>query len=313
MQELSAATIATTTRRLGRWQIRGQHLITPLLGSALRFTVTASPTLTLTTANHANPLAPRQRWAVRVDRGEWQRFPAGAPHRCALNPAGSLVEVMTAGNSDLDEVWFGDQDFALTGIFVADGAQVRPAKPRPLVTVFGDSIAAGCWVAGHHASIDYRPEANYLARGADQAGVDLDRVAYSAAGLTVPGAGQVPVAKDWLFALNATTPWTNPTSDLVIVALGANDRRAPKAAVQAAYQDYLTRLTATGFAQRLALLTPFDQTISPIVREVAPQFNAVAVDTTDWCSSFTDGLHPDLAGSATAGDAFARTLKKLLK
>lgn len=313
MPILTAAALAPQVRRLGRWQRQHTALTTPLLGGELRFTVTNSPTLTLTTKNQAAPLSPRQRWAVRIDQGEWHRFAAGRPYQLTLNPAGSLVEIMTAGNTDLDNVWTGGQDFALTGLTVAPGAQIRPATPRPRVTVFGDSIAAGCWVAGLRASLDYRPETNYLALGADQVGVDLDRVAYSAAGFLRPGAGQVPPARAWLTQLNQTTPWINPPSDLVLVALGANDRRAAPPAIRTAAAAYLQQLVAAGFARRIAILAPFDQGITPLLKTLAPTVAATFIPTTGWCPSFTDGLHPDQAGSIAAGKAFAPILKKLLK
>ena len=122
---------------------------------------------------------------------------------------------MTAGNCDLDQVWAGHQGFALQALACADHAQWSPQPPAPVATIIGDSITAGCWVAGKHASADYRAESNYVGVGqrliAPTAQPDC---LFGPLGLSVPGPGASHQLLAWLTQTDAThlapaiqTPW----------------------------------------------------------------------------------------------------------
>lgn len=325
MPTITPAELLAATNPGSRWRIQRinsqDSLYTPLLGSTLTGRVRVDParlatpdeaataTLTVTTIANQHPLSPPQSWALRVNHGPWHRFAAGQPIQLAV-PDGALVTLMTAGNCDLDQVWDGGQGFALASLAV-DGGSWEPAPVTPRVTVIGDSITAGCWVAGRTASADYRPEANYLALAADQLGWPIDRVAYSAAGFCRPGTGGVPAAIDWLTRIDANHPAPALASPWVVVALGVNDRRFPENQVTQAIQDYCAAL-AEYFPGNVALMVPFAQSFAPQLRTVAATHGWPVIETAGWDYTTGDGLHPDAAGSQALAQHFAAALQALI-
>ena len=108
------AEVAEGSLLLGRWQLQNHELYTPLLGGVIKMIVTGSDQLTLTVANRHHPLMPSHYWAVRVNHTAWRRYSAASPIEVALPAERNLVEIITAGNTDLDDVWSGNQGFALT-------------------------------------------------------------------------------------------------------------------------------------------------------------------------------------------------------
>ncbi len=182
--------VAEGSLLLGRWQLQNDELYTPLLGGVIKTIVTGSDQLTLTVANRHHPLMPSHYWAVRVNHTAWRRYSAALPIEVALPAERNLVEIMTAGNTDLDDVWSGNQGFALTKLELKGTGRLIKPSPRPVVAIYGDSITAGCWVNGYGASSDYRPEQNFVGLAQDKIDVDLARVAYSAAGVLRPATGE---------------------------------------------------------------------------------------------------------------------------
>ena len=149
----------------GRWFIKKLNqsatLYTTNLGSRLRFIAKDVNTLTVNVLDNHNPLSPSQIYAWRIDGNQWHRELAS--HRSWHIECGSanhLIEIITAGNTDLDRVWNGNEGFAITSIDVKQGELIS-APSIPVIDFIGDSITAGCWVAGRNASTDYRPESNY--------------------------------------------------------------------------------------------------------------------------------------------------------
>ena len=312
MQHLRPAALLAATMPNGRWQVAAGALCTPLLGNSLTIAVRDCPQLVVTTRNQAAPLSPPHCFAYRIDRGEWHRFVAGTPQPIPVPGGRGQVTIITAGNCDLDPVWTGEGAFALTGIDLPTGATWQARSPRPVATVIGDSITAGCWVAGKQASYDYRPEGNYLALASDQLGWPLARIAYSAAGFLRPGTGGVPAAGEWLTQLTAGQPAPPPQSPWLIVALGVNDRRFAPAELAPAVASYFARL-ADYFPGKIAVLLPFAQSHAALLRRAAARQGWPVIENADWAYTTTDGLHPDQAGSAQLGRHFAAALRELIK
>ncbi|WP_439770021.1 GDSL-type esterase/lipase family protein [Limosilactobacillus sp.] len=316
MINYAPAQLLPLAQRTGRWTIKQVHghscLYTTNLASSIRFLVTNSPAVLVNVLNNGQPGFPSQMYAWRVDNGPWHRVPASQRTLkiSLLDTERHLIEVTCAGNTDFDQVWQGQQGFAITGIMVA--GQITPAPQRPLVNFIGDSITAGCWVNGKQAALDYRPESNYVGLASDQANIDGVRIAYSAAGVLRPGTGGVPVAKGFLPAIDADTKWTVNDPQLTIVNLGVNDRRFPAARFKLAYEDFLKQVITTFPTSRIALLVPFSQTFRNEITATAAKYAVPLVQTAGWCTDYTDNLHPNQRGAQTAGDHFAKTLRQLL-
>lgn len=312
--ELSANKIMEQTHLTGRWFLHDQSLMSPLLGATLNFTIRNSATLTIKTVNHANPLSPSQFFTCRIDDSVWQRWPASdGSMTLSLSPTCHQICIMTGGNCDLDDVWNKNEVFTITRMEVDDSAIIQPLAKSTRVLVLGDSITAGCWVAGKHASIDYRPESNYLAVAQDcLPQIEIHRVAYSAAGVLRPGTGNVPPAHGWLNQLNAQTKAPVKHFNLVIIALGVNDRRFSTNEFRLAYRKYV-KAVQKRYQCSVALMVPFLQSFAQEITTIGKEMHIPVIPTVDWCSETVDGLHPSQRGSLTAGQHFAQALSQLVQ
>ncbi|MCC4476785.1 SGNH/GDSL hydrolase family protein [Limosilactobacillus reuteri] len=302
--------------RTGRWTVKKINnmptLYTTNLGSYLRFKVSNAKKCQITVLPNQDSLSPSQVFAFRIDGGKWQRAQASLEKiDIPLDSILHTIEIMAAGNSDIDEVWQGNEGFAIKNIYLDNGA-IMAAPQRPVVNFIGDSITAGCWVVGNHPAADYRPETNYAGICADLLNVDSVRIAYSAGGVLRPATGGVPTADVFLGKIDDQTLWTPNHPDLTVINLGVNDRRFPLAQFTAAFDLFIQQVKLTFPHTPLAIMIPFSQTFASEIRKIATKHNCSIIETKTWSHSFTDGLHPDQAGAIAEGKMLAQALQPLL-
>ena len=302
--------------RTGRWTVKKINnmptLYTTNLGSYLRFKVSNAKKCQITVLPNQDSLSPSQVFAFRIDGGKWQRAQASLEKfDIPLDSILHTIEIMAAGNSDIDEVWKGNEGFAIKNIYLDNGA-IMAAPQRPVVNFIGDSITAGCWVVGNHPAADYRPETNYAGICADLLNVDSVRIAYSAGGVLRPATGGVPTADVFLGKIDDQTLWTPNHPDLTVINLGVNDRRFPLAQFTAAFDLFIQQVKLTFPHTPLAIIIPFSQTFASEIRKIATKHNCSIIETKTWSHSFTDGLHPDQAGAIAEGKMLAQALQPLL-
>ena len=302
--------------RTGRWTVKKINnmptLYTTNLGSYLRFKVSNAKKCQITVLPNQNSLSPSQVFAFRVDGGKWQRAQASLEKiDIPLDSTLHTIEIMAAGNTDIDEVWQGNEGFAIKNIYL-DSGKIMAAPQRPLVNFIGDSITAGCWVVGNHPAADYRPETNYAGICADLLNVDSVRIAYSAGGVLRPATGGVPTADVFLGKIDDQTLWTPNHPDLTVINLGVNDRRFPLAQFTAAFDLFIQQIKLTFPHTPLAIMIPFSQTFASEIRKIATKHDCSIIETKTWSHSFTDGLHPDQAGAIAEGKMLAQALQPLL-
>ncbi|MDK8115993.1 SGNH/GDSL hydrolase family protein [Limosilactobacillus reuteri] len=301
--------------RTGRWTVKKINnmptLYTTNLGSYLRFKVSNAKKCQITVLPNQNSLSPSQVFAFRIDSGKWQRAQASLEKiDIPLDSTLHTIEIMTAGNTDIDEVWQGNEGFAIKNIYL-DNGEIMAAPQRPVVNFIGDSITAGCWVVGNHPATDYRPETNYAGICADLLNVDSVRIAYSAGGVLRPATGGVPTADVFLGKIDAQTSWTPNHPDLNVINLGVNDRRFPLAQFTAAFDLFIQQVKLTFPHTPLAIMIPFSQTFASEIRKIATKHKCSIIETKTWHHSFTDGLHPDQAGAIAEGKMLAQALQPL--
>lgn len=301
----------------GRWfinQVHGQSVLyTTNLGSRLRFDITGACKIMVNVLDNRHPLSPSQFYAWRLNNGPWHREAAQNSHWSISCSADThQLEIMTAGNTDFDQVWSGKQGFALSSIVLDEGV-LSPAPALPIINFIGDSITAGCWVNGRHASYDYRPETNYIGLAVEQVGVSEVRIAYSAGGVLRQATGGVPVAKDFLLQLDQDHPWIPNSPILTVVNLGVNDRSFAPDLFAKNYNEFISLVEHTFPKSKLALMIPFSQTFAEIIREVATTHQLPLIETAGWCTSYTDNLHPNQVGAKESAHYLAPLLAKLIK
>lgn len=301
--------------RTGRWTVKKINnmptLYTTNLGSYLRFKISNAKKCQITILPNQNSLSPSQVFAFRIDSGKWQRAQASLEKiDIPLDSTLHTIEIMAAGNTDIDEVWQGNEGFAIKNIYL-DNGEIMAAPQRPVVNFIGDSITAGCWVVGNHPAADYRPETNYAGICADLLNVDSVRIAYSAGGVLRPATGGVPTADVFLGKIDAQTSWTPNHPDLNVINLGVNDRRFPLAQFIAAFDLFIQQVKLTFPHTPLAIMIPFSQTFASEIRKIATKHACSIIETKTWHHSFTDGLHPDQAGAIAEGKMLAQALQPL--
>ena len=301
--------------RTGRWTVKKINnmptLYTTNLGSYLRFKVSNAKKCQISVLPNQNSLSPSQVFAFRIDSGKWQRAQASLEKiDIPLDSTLHTIEIMTAGNTDIDEVWQGNEGFAIKNIYL-DNGEIMATPQRPVVNFIGDSITAGCWVVGNHPAADYRPETNYAGICADLLNVDSVRIAYSAGGVLRPATGGVPTADVFLGKIDAQTSWTPNHPDLNVINLGVNDRRFPLAQFTAAFDLFIQQVKLTFPHTPLAIMIPFSQTFASEIRKIATKHACSIIETKTWHHSFTDGLHPDQAGAIAEGKMLAQALQPL--
>lgn len=299
--------------RTGRWWIKQVNelpaLYTTNLGSYLRLQASGVSKFTLNVIPTQNIISPSQVYAIRIDDQQWQRYPATTQQiTVLLTPKKHTITVMAAGNTDADQVWAGNEGFAIQSLTVDHGHLAAAPLRHPVIDFIGDSITAGCWVNGAHAAADYRPETNYAATCADLLNVDSVRIAYSAGGVLREATGGVPTADKFLAKMDQDTRWTPNHPDLVIINLGVNDRRFPEKKFATAYDLFIQQVIATFPATTIMVMIPFSQTYAATIRTIAGRYQLTVIETVGWCQSFTDGLHPDQTGATTAGQHLAKFL-----
>lgn len=250
--------------------------------------------------------------AIQIDGLPYQRVPVKTmPFRLTLDGRPHVIRVVMSGNTDLDPVWDGTSGFAVEAL-QTDGV-LQAVKPgEHSLTFIGDSITAGCWVAGKSPARDYRGEANYAAIASDLLNTRNVRIAYSAVGINKPGRGGVPPLPNVLTAIDRQTAWQPAATDVVVLNVGTNDGLESATSFTALLKQFINQVQSLYPNSRIAVMVPFNQRFDQVIRTVVPEFMTVQlIETADWEPSTTDGVHLDLAGSQVAGQRLADALEKL--
>lgn len=298
----------------GRWTVKTIKntpvMFSTNLGAELWFQVKQASYVTISLLDLA---ATASAWvAIQIDGLPYQRVAVKTmAFRLTLDGQAHVIRVVMSGNTDQDPVWDGTSGFAVEAL-QTDG-DLHAVKPgQHSLTFIGDSITAGCWVAGKTPAKDYRGEANYAAIASDQLNARNVRIAYSAVGVNKPGKGGVPPLPNVLTAIDSQTPWQPTPTDVVVINVGTNDGLESAESFTALLKQFINQVQSLYPNSRIAVLIPFNQRFDRVIRTVVPEFMAVQlIETADWEPSTTDGVHLDLAGSQVAGHALATALRNL--
>ncbi len=296
----------------GRWTVKTiadqQVMYSTNLGAEMWFQVTDASYVRITMLELAKALPS---WvAIQIDGLPYQRQTVtAAPIQLTFDGRPHIVRLVLSGNTDADQVWTQNVGFAVQAL-KTDG-ELRPVQlGQHSLTFIGDSITAGCWVAGRQPAEDYRGEANYAAIASDLLDARNVRIAYSAVGLNKSGTGGVPPLPDSLTAIDFETPWEPMPTDLVLINVGSNDRIESADSFTILLRNFLNQVQTLYPNSRLAVMIPFNQCFDRVVRLVVAEFMQIdLIETADWQPSTTDYTHPDLAGSQVAGTQLAQALR----
>ncbi|NVY96260.1 endoglucanase [Lactobacillus sp. DCY120] len=210
-----------------------------------------------------------------------------------------LVQIFYSGNTIQDNVWKRHEGLYFDGLTLDPQGKAQPVQPDgPALTFIGDSITAGSWLHGKTAGRDYCAENNYAAQIARRLNCEDLRIAYPGAGIVQPGTGGVPVAGQFFQEVAAGYPWKPQVSAAVIINLGTTDKKVNELEFRAQWEHFLQQIRLAYPKTPLIVLVPFSQRHAAVIREEAAEYpQTQIIETAAWPISYTDGLHPDAAGT----------------
>jgi lysophospholipase L1-like esterase len=265
---------------------------------------------------------------VRVDDGGWTLFTIDRP-RIEFFPAG-----LSAGRHHLElavkaidgngERWGATHPSSIVfkgfDLESGDKAEVSPpSKQYPLLQFFGDSITQGEGVLQKDGGAVMSSDglATYAWLAGEALGTTHAQIAFGGQGVIRSGSGGVPPA-------GLSFPWNFSGSpadfsripDFIVVNLGSNDQPYISNEFIEAYVAYLREIREHCPQTRIFALRPFhgDKYHGDDVAEVVKRMEDPAIsyiDTTGWLdeTDFTDGAHPNVAGSRKAGARLEEALR----
>jgi lysophospholipase L1-like esterase len=214
------------------------------------------------------------------------------------------------------------------GFMVSGGNIVQTPRPERLKMEFlGDSITEG--VALHSTGPAGQTTANWRTDGprgyasltAQKLQAEWRQVGFGRQGLTIVGNGGVPKAQDafnWFYEDVPRDAWQ---PDVVVVNQGTNDQGASGDTFAPLYLSFLGIIRSAYPNAKLVAMRPFGGAHGTEIqaqveaRKTGGDGKVYYIDTTGWTASgdFTDGVHPNQAGSVKISDKLVTALQQILK
>jgi lysophospholipase L1-like esterase len=240
------------------------------------------------------------------------------------------VTLFVRGMNELEARWSPPLVSATTflGFTVTGGALAPTARPERLrIEFLGDSITEG--VALHAQGPQGQDTPNWRTDGprsyasltAQKLNAEWRQVGFGRQGLSIGGNGGVPKVGDafnWVYAGVPRDAWQ---ADLVVINQGTNDQlnNVDGATFAPLYRSLLELVREAYPQAKIAALRPLSGGFGS---EIEAQVAALAgagdmkvsyIDTAGWTSGgdFTDGVHPNEAGSIKIADRLAAALQAL--
>ena len=247
-----------------------------------------------------------------------------------LGPGEHTVTLFVRGMNEFEARWSPPLVSATTflGFTVAGGALVPSARPvRMKMEFLGDSITEG--VALHaqgpqgQTTPSWRTDGprGYASLTARKMNAEWRQVGFGRQGVNIVGNGGVPKVGDAFNWFYAGVPRDDWQAELVVINQGTNDQfnNVEGATFAPLYRSLLELVREAYPEARIAALRPLSGGFAAeISAEVAALKSAgdekvFYIDTAGWTSNgdFTDGVHPNEAGSVKIADKLVTALQAL--
>jgi lysophospholipase L1-like esterase len=269
---------------------------------------------------------------VRVDSGPWILFTIDRP-RIEFFPAGlsagwhhleiAVKAIDGRGDRTRGERWFPPLHSAIAfqGLELDNGAKVEadaPSKERPLLEFFGDSITQGEGILQKGgAVISSDGLATYAWLAGEELGTTHAQVAFGGQGVLRNGSAEVPPAVlSFAWNFSGSPADFSRVPDFIVVNLGTNDQPYSSNEFIEAYEAFLHEVRKHCPRTQIFAMRPFHgdryhgDDVAQAVKNLADPA-IIYIDTTGWMdeSDFTDGAHPNVAGSRKAATRLIAVLK----
>jgi lysophospholipase L1-like esterase len=269
---------------------------------------------------------------VRADRGPWALFTIDRSRieffRAGLSSGWHRLEIAVKdvdgrGDRVRGERWFPPLHSAVVfqGFELDSGAKIEPtplSTRLPLLEFFGDSITQGEGLLQPGGAVTSSDGlATYAWIAGEELGTIHAQVAFGGQGVIRNASGEVPPAVlsfAWNFAGSPAD--FSRTPDFIVINEGTNDQPYPANEFIEAYLGFLREVRKHCPQTQIFALRPFhgdrfhgDDVAEAVRRMADPRI--LYVDTTGWLdeNDYTDGAHPNAAGSRKAAARLVEYLK----
>ena len=252
-------------------------------------------------------------FAYSIDGGEPVRQHITEPTVTLPDTGRHTVRIIADGMTEGEGKWDQEKGFALRSVTPSEGGSIIGIKPAEKVIFFyGDSITEGIRALNMNATSDGNSATNaYSWQCAETLGVTPYLIGYGASGIIMPGSFHTMLnAIDYLSDGRPVDDSISP--DIIVVNHGTNDVGQNRQLFEEQLTVTLNRLREKYPEAPIVYLIPFEQTHARVIPGVVEKMeNAYVIETRGWKISYTDGIHPDVAGAKYAGEQLAAALVEI--
>lgn len=212
--------------------------------------------------------------------------------------------------------WYEEDGFALKCITPVGGRLYGIKPVAPLVFFYGDSLTEGIYNLGYKLYGEGDSATHAFPRYCAEAlGVTPYYIGYGATGLIQTGWFHT-MAKaidhmTWQYTVEGS-PAANQRPDLIVVCHGTNDMDYPMTQFLSALRSTLSLLYKRYPDIPVVFIIPPQQVFATVIRHVMAEYPAgYVVESEGWPLTYSDGIHPDVAGARIFGARVAEAINGL--
>ena len=300
---------------MGRWfdkDIEGTpHKVTLTDGAHLYFLIENAASFDVTFTVITTGEEPY--FAYSIDGAEPVRQHITEPTVTLPDNGRHTIRIIADGMTEGEGKWDQEKGFAVKSVTPSEGGSIVGIKPTEKVIFFyGDSITEGIRALNMNATSDGNSATNaYSWQCAETLGVTPYLIGYGASGIIMPGSFHTMLnAIDYLSDGRPVDDSISP--DIIVVNHGCNDVGQNRQLFEEQLTVTLNRLREKYPEAPIVYLIPFAQTHARVISGVVEKMeNAYVIETRGWKISYTDGIHPDVAGAKYAGEQLAAALVEI--
>lgn len=296
---------------LGRWYIKKianeNYYVTNNDGAQIYFKISNASYFDINWKQMYNP--DYARWAYAIDDGNFNSISTSQTRVDIPNKDTHIIRVVTdAINQEIGK-WDLGNGFAFNKLST-DGTIAGLTPVDPVIMYFGDSITEGIRTLGMDAN---GPGCSVLHAYSWLSAQNLHAhpylVGYGATGLYSKGSFNTnDYSVDWMtqgIAEKEIQP------NLIVVNIGTNDGGINDDGFKDLYKSFVHKLFLKYPGVPIACMIPFNQIhANPITEVVSEAKDCFLIPTQGWDLTFTDGTHPDQAGSVKAAYNLAKAIQE---
>lgn len=295
---------------LGRWYIKKisdeNYYVTNNSGAQIYFKISNATYFDINWKQMHNP--DYARWAYAIDEGDFNSISTSQTRVDIPNNDTHIVRIVTdAIDQDIGK-WEGN-GFAFNKVST-DGTFSGLTPVDPVIMYYGDSITEGIRTLGMD---EKGPGCSVLHAYSWLSAKNLHAhpyiIGYGGTGLYNKGSFNTSdYSVDWMMQ-GVAEKEIQP--NLIVVNIGTNDSAINDDGFKDLYKSFIHKLFLKYPGVPIACMIPFNQIhANPITEVVSETKDCFLISTQDWDLTFTDGTHPDQAGSVKAAYNLAKAIQE---